>query len=320
MTPRSAIRRWYEASASSSWYEALASSWHEALAPLFLAAGLALGTLADAVPARNPPVDAGYRILAADFHVHGFPGDGALAPWILRREAARAGLDAIAITNHNQTATARLGAWLPREDGMPLVLVGQEVTAPDFHLIAVGIREEVDWRLPPAAIVEAIHAQGGAAIAAHPSRSYWGYGDAAMTRLDAAEVALSSRASRVRRAEVEAFFDRVTQRKPGLAPIGASDFHFSGPIGNCRTYLFAREWSVQGIVDAIRAGRTVAYDDRGRALGDSARVAVVERLRRQEDASARELQLWRHVSVALTLFGLGLLVVRGFSRVTPRRS
>jgi predicted metal-dependent phosphoesterase TrpH len=290
VTSRAVVRRWYEASA-----------------PSLLAAGLVVGTLADTVPARNPPVEDGYRILAVDFHVHAFPGDGALAPWILRREAAREGLDAITITNHNQTGTARLGAWLPREDGSPLVLIGQEVTAPDFHLIAVGIREEVDWRLPPAAIVDAIHAQGGAAIAAHPSRSYWGYDDTAMTRLDGAEVALSSRTSLVRRAEVDAFFDRARQRNPGLAPIGASDFHFSGPIGRCRTYVFTREWSVQGIVDAIRAGRTVAYDDRGRGRGDPARLAVVERIRRREDASARGSQPWRHVSVSLSLFGLCLL-------------
>jgi hypothetical protein len=311
VTRRSTVRSWYEALASSSWYEASASLWHVASAPLLLATGLVVGTLADAVPARNPPVEDGYRILAADFHVHGFPGDGALAPWILRREAAREGLDAIAITNHNQTATARLGAWLPREDGLPLVLVGQEVTAPDFHLIAVGIREEVDWRLPPAAIVDAIHAQGGAAIAAHPSRSYWGYDDVAMTRLDGAEVALSRSASRVRRAEVDAFFDRVTVRNPTVAPIGSSDYHFSGPMGRCRTYVFAREWSVQGVVDAIRAGRTVAYDDRGHGRGDPARVAVVEKIRREAGAPARGSQVWRHVSVALSLFGLCLLVLRG---------
>lgn len=302
MSPRSTARRWYEASASL---------WHGALAPSLVAAGLAVGTLADAVPARNPPVEDGYQILAADFHVHGFPGDGALAPWTLRREAAREGLDAITITNHNQTGTARLGAWLSREDGQPLMLVGQEVTAPGFHLIAVGIREAVDWRLPAAAIVDAIHAQGGAAIAAHPDRSYWGYDDAAMTRLDGAEVALSRRADRVRRAEVEAFFDRVARRNPGLAPIGSSDYHFSGPIGFCRTYVFAREWSVAGVVEAVREGRTVAYDDRGRGRGDPARVAVVERIRREADASARDSQLWRHVSLALALVGLGLLVVRG---------
>jgi hypothetical protein len=282
--------------------------WHQASAWSLLAAGLVIGSLAGAVPARNPPVHDGYRILAADFHVHGFPGDGALAPWMLRSEAAQQGLDVIAITNHNRTGAARLGASLPRADGQPLVLMGQEVTAPDFHLIAVGIQKEIDWRQPPAAIIDDIHAQGGAAIAAHPFKSYWAYDDAALTKLDGVEAAPSTRGNRVRRAEVNAFFDRAVLLRPQVAPIGSTDYHFSGPLGYCRTYVFAREWSVRGVVDAIRDGRTVAYDDRGGGRGDPARIAIVETIRRAA-ADVRGFEVWRHVSVALMLLGMFLLVV-----------
>jgi hypothetical protein len=275
------------------------------------------GTLADDVPRRNPPVQDGYWILAADFHVHGFPGDGALAPWMLRDEAARQGLDVIAITNHNRTGAARLGSQLAREEGQPLILLGQEVTAPGFHLVAVGIQHEVDWRQPAAAIVDAIHAQGGAAIAAHPSRPFWGYDAAALARIDGVEAAPSSRTTRVRRAEVDAFFDRTAAHNPGVAPIGSSDHHFSGPIGLCRTYVFAREWSARGVVDAIRDGRTVAYDDRGATRGDPARVAIVERVRGAAAAPGRMPEMWRRVSVALTLVGLVLLVTVGAVREPP---
>jgi predicted metal-dependent phosphoesterase TrpH len=279
-----------------------------AVAGLVLAAGLVLGTLADGGPATTPPVDGGYWILAADFHVHGFPGDGALSPWVLRREAARQGLDVITITNHNQTFAARLGSWLPRQVGQPLIIVGQEVTAPDFHIIAVGIREEVDWRLPASGVIDAIHAQGGAAIAAHPARGFWrGYDDAAMTQLDGAEIAQHSRAKPEQRREVAAFFDRAMQRNPALAPVGSSDYHFSGPLGLCRTYVFARELSDRGVVEAVRNGRTVAYNDQGVTRGDPARVAVVERIRGEANASPRAAPAWRHVSVALTLIGLLLL-------------
>ena len=47
-------------------------------------------------------------VLAGDFHVHAFVGDGGVAPWELGREAARRGLDVIAVTNHNQLLAARL--------------------------------------------------------------------------------------------------------------------------------------------------------------------------------------------------------------------
>jgi hypothetical protein len=66
----------------------------------------------------------GHVVLAGDFHVHAFPGDGALTPRRLRDLAADQGLDVIAITTHNQTLASRL---LPA-DGDPIVLLGEEVT------------------------------------------------------------------------------------------------------------------------------------------------------------------------------------------------
>ena len=50
-----------------------------AAAALF-ATGVVGGSLAPRVPIHEPARAGGYWILAADFHVHGFPGDGALAP------------------------------------------------------------------------------------------------------------------------------------------------------------------------------------------------------------------------------------------------
>ncbi|MGH9329926.1 MAG: CehA/McbA family metallohydrolase [Vicinamibacterales bacterium] len=288
-----------------------------AVAGLVFAAGLVVGTLNDVAPVRVPPAVAGHWILAADFHVHAFPGDGALAPGALQREAARRGLDVITITNHNQTISARIGSWLPRRVGVPLVLVGQEVTARDFHLIAVGIRDEVDWRGPVSTVIDAIHVQGGAAIAAHPLRPFWqGFDDAAMTRLDGAEIAHPAGTDPGRRADMSAFYERARERNPRLAPIGSSDYHFSWPVGLCRTYVFAREVSERGVIEAVREGRTVAYDAAGRAYGDPARVAIVEKLRREAGASLPESSTWRHVSLALTLIGLSLLTCG--TRLQPR--
>jgi hypothetical protein len=65
-------------------------AWSAAL----LIAGATLGTLTDRIPARSAVRAGDYWVLSGDFHVHAFPGDGALAPWVLRDEAARAGLDA----------------------------------------------------------------------------------------------------------------------------------------------------------------------------------------------------------------------------------
>ena len=69
---------------------------------------IVIGTISDDVGPRPPMFLGGYRVLAADFHVHGaIVGDGALAPWDIAREAQRQGLDAFALTSHNQVFTPR---------------------------------------------------------------------------------------------------------------------------------------------------------------------------------------------------------------------
>jgi PHP domain-containing protein len=234
-----------------------------------LLAGLALGWLADREPARPPAVRGGYQVLAADFHVHSFLGDGALSPLDLVGEARRRGLHAIAITNHNQVGAARLGRWLSRRLDGPLVLVGQEVTNPAYHLVAVGIETAVDARQDAADAIDAIHAQGGVAIAAHPHARFWaGYDEAALRRLDAAERIHPLVYARPREArELSEFFARAEARGRSLAPVGSSDFHAFAMLGLCRTYVFVREAGEPGVLEAVRAGRTVVYDPSGAAHG-----------------------------------------------------
>src|SRR4051794_38399616 len=103
-----------------------------AFAWLAVAAGLALSTNAPQPPRRAPELKAGYKVLVADFHVHSFPGDGALPPWELAVEARRRHLDAIALTNHNSTHSWRLTQWLVPNAGRSagvLLLPGEELTS-----------------------------------------------------------------------------------------------------------------------------------------------------------------------------------------------
>src|SRR5207248_4567222 len=62
-----------------------------------------------------------------------------------------------------------------------------------------------------------------------------------------------------------------------LTAIGDSDYHLGpmspqlGEMGLCRTYVFVREQTEKGILDALREGRTVVYD-REHVYGDSAMI------------------------------------------------
>jgi hypothetical protein len=273
------------------------------VAIVLFAIGITLGTAFDGASYRPPLRSGEYYILAGDFHVHAAPGDGSLTPSALRDEAVRQGLDVIAITNHNQFVAASLVPALADDIDRPIVLAGEEVTHPDYHLIAVGIDHSVRADLPAVDAIAAIHAQGGVAIAAHPTRAFSGYDDdAALAVVDGTEVAHPERVERYRKAYIETFA-RARRVNPHVAPIGSSDIHNTPSLGQCRTFVFARERSARGVLEAIRAGRTVAVDERGRLFGDA---TLVERIRAEPPAGRADPHPWgRRTSLVLAYVGLG---------------
>ena len=147
----------------------------------------------------------------------------------------------------------------------------QEIISPDYHLIAVGIERTVSWRLKAAAAIDEVHRQGGVAIAAHPFEEFWpAYDEAAMRRLDGAEIVqpVIYTTWNARR-DFQQFFARRR-----LTAIGSSDYHGLGPVGLCRTYVFVREASEAGILEALRQGHTVVYDRQAAVYGDPALIQL----------------------------------------------
>lgn len=292
------------------------------LAGLLVVAGLKLGLSADALPERPRVMKAGYVVLSADFHVHSFPGDGSLPPWELAVEARRRRLDAIALTNHNSTHSWRLATWLTSITGISgitgrggaMLIPGEEVTAVGYHLAVAGVTDPIDWRQPAASAAAAVHARGGVAIAAHPGKESWpALDDAAVLALDGAEVAHPSiHAMTKRRGELLAFYERATRIHPSVAAIGSTDFHMIAPLGLGRTYLFAGEATQAGMLDAIRAGRTVACDGRGEAHGPPELLALVREDCRRDATSPPDGETARdRLDTWLVWLGLVALVVLG---------
>ena len=253
-----------------------------AIAAILVLAGLALTMNAAPPIVRAREMKAGYQVLAADFHVHSFPGDGVLAPWDLAVEARRRRLDAIVLTNHNAMYSWRVAQWLPplitsRPDGA-LLIPGEELTSVGFHLAIAGISSPVSWRQTAAAAAAQVHAQGGVAIAAHPGKRTWRFiSDADLVALDGVEVEhpmVHLRAEK--RQELVDFYERARAVHPAIAAIGSTDFHQIAPVGLGRTYLLVKAATETAILDAIRAGRTVACDGLGRAAGPPELVELVK--------------------------------------------
>jgi len=208
-------------------------------------------------------------VLTADFHVHAAPGDGFLPVWEIQREAERRGLDVVAITNHNHDVATRLARLTGLVRPYPMIIDSQELTTPGFHMAAVGVSRMIDWRLPALQAIDAIHAAGGIAIAAHPGDGSWQVKDEnALRAIDGIEVAHPSLFIEPGAEQAfRALFDRVRGVNPTVAAIGSSDFHVGGVVAACRTYVFAQETSREAVLDAIREGRTVATCPGGRVTG-----------------------------------------------------
>ena len=274
-----------------------------------IAGAMIVGTVADRPRERETITLAGYRVLAADFHTHSSTwSDGSVTPFGMVLDARYQGLDAIAITGHRQTLDAKWGRWFSEKIGGPIVLVGEEIPEIPHHVIAVGIHTTVDSALPIAEQVDEIHRQGGVAIAAHPGDFFWPGFEPVMDRLDGTEVCHPATFDYPQfRPELEEFYRRV-----GAAAIGSSDFHGPGRLGMCRTFLFVDDVSAAGILEAIRAKRTVVYGRDEQVYGDPELITVAEADGRLRKAASTEypVSLLDRISQVLGIAGFAIVIIR----------
>jgi predicted metal-dependent phosphoesterase TrpH len=106
-------------------------------------------------------------ISKADLHIHTTYSDGtATVPEVLA-QAVDAGLQLVAITDHDTIGGATEARRLARDFGIHVV-VGEEVSTQEGHLLALFIEDELPPHRPVTETIAAVHAQGGLCIAAHP--------------------------------------------------------------------------------------------------------------------------------------------------------
>ncbi len=180
----------------------------------------------------------------ADLHVHTAIGDGMASPrQVLEYVELETDLDIIAITDHDDLrgAMETREAWA-RGSYRFQVVPGMEVTATEGHILALFVEEPLPSLRPVEEVLEAVHRQGGLAIAAHPlswlTRSL---GKRALERiaaaklegvyLDGLETANQSPGARVGLKKATA----LNRERYHLAEVGGSDAHFLKAIGSAYT-------------------------------------------------------------------------------------
>src|SRR5947209_7486133 len=178
-------------------------------------------------------------MLVADPHCHTFASDGMVSPAELVDAAVKAGLNLIAITDHDTMANAR--EVVERGEAVGLAVVaGQEVTTKgpaQTHILGWFLEKPIRRSMTVADSVAAIHDQGGLAIIPHPFMPvYFGSIQPGMLRrliekhsIDGIEMGFTVPTGARRRRMLNDFY-AANQERLG-ATVGGSDCHFgSGDI------------------------------------------------------------------------------------------
>jgi predicted metal-dependent phosphoesterase TrpH len=109
----------------------------------------------------------------ADLHIHTLASDGVSSVAEILERAEAAGLDVIAITDHERIDAAHAAHAMAEARGMRVqVVIGEEISTRGGHLLALYIQERIrPWGSLRSAIAQ-VHDQGGLAIVAHPLVPY----------------------------------------------------------------------------------------------------------------------------------------------------
>ncbi len=235
-------------------------------------------------PAFSPtPLRSEARWYRGDLHMHTGHSDGAstlVGPSLVSQtleRAREAGLDFIAITDHNTTtAFNELRALQPAHRDL-LLLPGREITTFQGHANVIGATRPIDFRVSGRRTMNDVLADARGAFVSvnHPSLPSgegcmgcgWTAPNTDYARVQAVEIVNGgAAASLTNTAEGPlqgiAFWHARLNEGHRLVAVGGSDNHepvrrhvLYGAIGRPTTVVFARELSQDAILDGLRSGR-----------------------------------------------------------------
>ncbi len=225
-----------------------------------------------------------YIEVVGDGHMHSVYSGGVSTVHDCAKKAQERGLDWIFITDYNTIAAKQ--NCTEETNSTFICGLGEEVTTGTNEIIAWGIDSLVDWNTDAnytvGDIIDEIHEQGGLAYLPHPCapdeddnydyfgvyddfdamsiyHSYGGFNDNAIT------TAMDGDALRK--------WDEYLNNGFRKTSLGESDcknaantpdygdlFNMRGAIGYPRNYIYAKEFSIRGIIEAVRHGRVYVTD------------------------------------------------------------
>ena len=199
----------------------------------------------------------------ADLHLHTQWSDGDDLERVLD-QALTIGLDAIAITDHDEIGGAFEARRLVHERRLPLAIVpGTEISSLDGHIGALFVMKTIPKDLTAAETVDLIHEAGGIAVAHHPYSPPWldkvlrvqlGCGDLIKSvPFDAIECTNAVPGSGVK--YNIAAIDAMRKQHISVAVTGGSDAHVASFVGKGKTYYGGNE-GVLSLYNSLLLGFT----------------------------------------------------------------
>lgn len=194
-----------------------------------------------------------------DLHVHTSVSSpcSQIDPHLLVKVAARIGLDAVCVTEHEEMEGAELAWRLGRDAGFT-VLRGVEVYTELGDMLVFGLyRPRFPVQTPFPELLAEVRDAGGAVIPCHPCRGSLGFHHALgeeraeylLANVDAIEVR-NGGSSPESNLAAEAYAARY-----GLPGVGGSDAHFLMQLGRCLTVFERDVADEEELVREIKAGR-----------------------------------------------------------------
>lgn len=158
----------------------------------------------------------------------------------------RAGLDGIAITDHNIPSSLT-----SRE---VLIIQGIEVSTQDGHVIGLGLSSSIPRGLPADETIEKIRDNGGVSVIPHPYD---------FLRSSVRPERLASKPDAIEVLNSASFLHSITWKrannfatKKGLPRTAGSDSHIPETLGRAFTVVEANRFDASAVLEAIRSGFT----------------------------------------------------------------
>ena len=194
---------------------------------------------------------------AVELHAHSAQSyDGRDPVETLLERAREAGLDALAVTDHDEIEASLAAADIAADYGL-VGIPGMEISTAAGHVLGLGIEAAIEPGLPYAVTIDRIHEQGGLAILPHPFQEMR---SGVLATIPKDQLQLADAIEVYNSRLVTGWSNRQAKHyatRHEMPMTAGSDAHINDMVGRAITHVNADERNASAILAAIANGRTV---------------------------------------------------------------